>query len=84
MKAASAAGSEELSTLTAALNELKAIYEENLDGAIGCIAMTELCNALLEADALDTLSNLQQHADAEVSSCSSTLFQNVIPRIWSF
>ena len=79
---------EDVETITAvakALDELVAVYDENMQaGAVGAIAMTELCNALLETDTLDVLNKLQQHTDANISARSTELFQQVIPRIWSF
>ena len=71
--------------LGAALGDLMAVYEANeRDGALGMIAMTELCNALLETDSLDILSSMQTHGDPNIASRSATLFQHIIPRIWSF
>lgn len=86
MKAACGGGAlDDVSILSEALCELVAIYKEcDGDGSPGIIAMTELCNALLGADALDALSELQTHADAVVASNSALLFQHIVPRIWSF
>ena len=68
-----------------ALSLLHAVVDENeRDGSLGVIASTELCNALVKADALRTLEQLQQHDDAAVARSSSVVFTHVIPRIWSF
>lgn len=48
------------------------------------IAITEVCNTLLAADALDALQALQGHEDATVAAAAAKLFEDVIPRIWSF
>ena len=79
------ATSADAGSLNAALSSLQCVVDENeQDGALGVIATTELCNALLEADALNTLEALQSHADADVAKASTALFTHVIPRIWSF
>ena len=70
--------------VTAALGRLSAVADTVSDGPTGVMAMTELCNALLEADALDTLNALQQHADASIATEATKLFSTVVPRIWSF
>ena len=77
-----AAGEE---ALAAALADLTVVYDQNeSDGALGVLAMTELCNALLETDTLELLKSLQEHANPQIARRSSTIFQHVIPRIWSF
>lgn len=70
--------------LLAALVTLTEVMNDNLDGPRGVLGTTELCNALVEADALETLDALQRHADQGVATHSAALFQHVIPRIWSF
>ena len=72
---------EDLST---ALGRLSAVADTLGDGPTGVMAMTELCNALLDADALETLNGLQQHADSAIASEATKLFSTVVPRIWSF
>ena len=71
--------------LREAVDRLRAIVDQNeKDGAIGVIATTELCNALLQVDGLKMLEGLQQHPDQEVRNSSTRVFQHIIPRIWSF
>ena len=60
------------------------LNEQQVAGAAGVIATTELCNALLESDALASLQLLQEHPDKAVKASAAELFENVIPRIWSF
>mmetsp|Transcript_26344 Transcript_26344/g.52901 ORF Transcript_26344/g.52901 Transcript_26344/m.52901 type:complete len:168 (-) Transcript_26344:107-610(-) len=85
LKEALAAGDERTNDVKQAIDDLVAVKAENEgDGALGVIAMTELCNALLQADALDSLNALQQHADAHIAQQGEALFQSVVPRIWSF
>jgi hypothetical protein len=68
-----------------ALDILRAVVAENeADGAIGAIASTELCNVLLQEEALNSLERLQTHPDAGVANSSTAVFQHAIPRIWSF
>jgi len=87
LKAAQAASASEQceDELVRCIDDLVAVKTEtDGDGALGVIAMTELCNAVLEADALPVLDSLQQHANPHIASQSSALFQHVVPRIWSF
>ena len=71
--------------LLAALGVLQGVVRENEhDGAVGVVASTELCNALLAADALKALERLQEDADPAVAARAGAVFQHVIPRIWSF
>ena len=84
-QAKAAASEERTRSLQDNLAVLQKIVNENeSDGAIGVVASTELCNALLAADALQALEGLQSDADPVVAKRSSTVFEHVIPRIWSF
>lgn len=77
--------SDDVESLNEALNALQGVVDENEHaGPLGVIATTALCNALLEADALNPLEALQKHNDADVARKSTMLFTHVIPRIWSF
>ena len=74
-----------IETLQEALGVLQIVVNENeADGAIGVVASTELCNVLIAADVLKALEKLQQDADPLIAARSNAIFQNVIPRIWSF
>lgn len=71
--------------LREALGVLQAVVVENeRDGPLGVIASTELCNALIAANALPALEKFQVDADPLVAKRSSQVFHHVIPRIWSF
>lgn len=70
--------------LSSSLLELRRIYDAQAKGGHdGVIALTEFCNALLTADAVDTLHGLQSDADPNVSRQARELFEAVVPRIWS-
>ena len=77
-------GDGDVVALGAALDSLNGIGSENGTGPLGVLSTTELCNALLEADALSSLEALQKHANGSIAQRSTELFQHVIPRIWSF
>ena len=70
--------------LRSALDSLVAVHDQNAsDGALGVIATTELCNAILEAQALEVLDAMQRHSDTDIAERSTKLFEALIPRIWS-
>ena len=80
-----AASEERTDILQEALAVLHSVVAENeADGSLGVVASTELCNALLAADALNALEGLRADADATVAAHSEVVFQHVVPRIWSF
>lgn len=62
-----------------ALIALQSICDE-LDamGPLGVTAMTSLCNALLETDALKHLDALQKHEDKRIKERGTKLFQLVV------
>jgi len=67
------------------LTQLSLMYEGMLDsGHQGMLDITEYCNAIVEAEALESLDALQRDDDAELSARATRLFQQVVPRIWAF
>jgi hypothetical protein len=76
---------DDVDGLLKSLSDLQNVVAENeSDGSLGVVATTELCNALLDADALRCLDALRKHTNDDVVQRSTALFQHVIPRIWSF
>ena len=70
--------------LQCSLDSLITTYEDNAKaGALGAMAITELCNALVDTQVLEALDALQKHEDPGIANQSTKLFQHVIPRIWS-
>ena len=76
---------DDAEALRVALGVLRDVVAENeADGSLGAIASTELCNCLLQEEALKVLERLQSHPDADIAANSLAIFQHAIPRIWSF
>jgi len=71
-------------TLLRELGELSRVYNEQQSGGhAGKVALTEYCNALVDADALDVVHALQEDEEPDVARTATELFQGVVPRIWS-
>ena len=66
------------------LDQLSRIFSEQQSaGHKGHVALTEFCNVLVHTDALDTIHALQEDSDPQVAQTATSLFQGVVPRIWS-
>ncbi|KAL1530332.1 hypothetical protein AB1Y20_001241 [Prymnesium parvum] len=77
-------GREDREAVIEHLDTLSQIYSEQLaSGHAGIVALTEFCNALVHADALDFLHALQEDTDRRVAQTAKEIFEEVVPRMWS-